>query len=291
MRERAEAFSLREYLLLTKPGIVSLVLITTLGGLYLGARGELEPGLVFWTLLGTGLGAAGSAVLNMVLDRDIDAVMSRTAHRPLARGTAEVKKALLFGLTLQALSMAVLLYFVGVLPALLVGLASFTYTVIYSSYLKRRSWLATEIGGVSGALPPVVGYAAASGTLDANALALFLLMLVWQPPHFWALAIKYRDDYARAGVPVLPVSKGIEATKRRTLLYALVTVPVSLLPYATGLVGEVYLFVALALNALYLAVTLQFYFSDDERKAVKLFFFSVLYLALLFGTMTFDAVR
>jgi len=283
---------LRDYLTLTKPGIVSLVLITTLGGLYLGSRGELEPQLVFWTLLGTGLGAAGSAVLNMVIDRDVDALMGRTAHRPLPRGAVEPKKALLLGIGLQLLSYAVLLTFVGLLPALLVALASFSYVVLYSLLLKRKSHLATEIGGISGALPPVVGYAASAGTLDANALALFLLMFFWQPPHFWVLAIKYRRDYERAGIPTLPVSKGINSAKLRTLLYTFALFPVSLLPYFTGLVGEVYLFVALSLNALYGAFTLKFFLSEEaEEEGMKLFFFSILYLALLFGTMLFDVVR
>jgi len=281
---------LREYLVLTKPGIVSLVLITTLGGMYLGARGSLEPILVFWTLLGTGLAAAGSAVLNMVIDRDIDKLMTRTSERPLPKGTVDPFKALLFGITLQVVSLFVLLYFVGFLPAVLVALASFSYVVLYSLLLKRRSPVATEIGGISGALPPVVGYVASSGVFDVNAFALFLLMFLWQPPHFWVLALKYREDYRKAGVPTLPVARGVFVTKLKTLIYTASLFPVSLIPYFTGLVGEFYLTVAVLLNTLYLGLTLKFFFSKKEE-SMKLFFFSILYLSILFGTMIFDMVK
>ncbi|NPB08109.1 MAG: protoheme IX farnesyltransferase [Aquificae bacterium] len=292
MSEKVEVQTsvLREYLVLTKPGIVSLVLITTLGGMYLGARGNLEPLLVFWTLLGTGLAAAGSAVLNMVIDRDIDRLMTRTSDRPLPKGTVDPLKALFLGLSLQVVSLFLLLYFVGLLPALLVAIASFSYVVLYSLLLKRRSPVATEIGGISGALPPVVGYVASSGVLDVNAFALFLLMFLWQPPHFWVLALKYRDDYRKAGVPTLPVARGVFVTKLKTLIYTASLFPVSLIPYFTGLVGELYLAVAVVLNTLYIALTLKFFFSKKEE-SMRLFFFSILYLSILFGTMIFDMVK
>jgi len=280
----------KEYLILTKPGIVSLVLITSLGGMYLGSRGKLQPELVFWTLLGTGLAAAGSAVLNMVIDKDIDKLMVRTSERPLPKGTVDPTKAFIFGITLQVLSLIVMLTFVGVIPALLVALASFSYVILYSLLLKRKSPVSTEIGGISGALPPVIGYTAASGSIDLNAVALFLLMFMWQPPHFWVLALKYADDYRRAGIPTLPVARGVFITKLKTLLYTASLFPVSLIPYFTGLVGDLYFGVAVVMNLLYLGLTLKFFFSKKEE-SMRLFFFSIIYLAVLFGTMIVDMVK
>jgi len=281
---------LKEYLVLTKPGIVTLVLITTLGGMYLGSKGRLEPSLVFWTLLGTGLAAAGSAVLNMVIDKDIDKLMSRTALRPIPKGVVDPSKALIFGIILQALSYIILITFVGWLPTLLVAVASFSYVVLYSIFLKRKNPIATEIGGISGALPPVIGYVASSGQIDINALALFLLMYMWQPPHFWVLALKYREDYKRAGVPTLPVVRGVFITKVKTLIYTVSLFPISLIPYFTGLVGDLYLFTAILLNLLYIGLTLRFVFSKKEED-MRLFFFSILYLSVLFGMMIFDMVK
>ena len=281
---------LKEYLALTKPGIVTLVLITTLGGMYLGSKGRLEPSLVFWTLWGTGLAAAGSAVLNMVIDKDIDKLMSRTALRPIPKGVVDPSKALVFGIILQALSYIILITFVGWLPTLLVAVASFSYVVLYSILLKRKNPIATEIGGISGALPPVIGYVASSGQIDINALALFLLMYMWQPPHFWVLALKYREDYKRAGVPTLPVVRGVFITKVKTLIYTVSLFPISLIPYFTGLVGDLYLFTAVLLNLLYIGLTLRFVFSKKEED-MRLFFFSILYLSVLFGMMIFDMVK
>ncbi|WP_461832445.1 heme o synthase [Aquifex sp.] len=292
MSERVETYqgTLKDYLALTKPGIVSLVLITTLGGMYLGSRGELNPELVFWTLIGTGLAAAGSAVLNMVIDKDIDRLMVRTAERPIPRGAVNPFKALLFGIVLQVLSFGVMLTFVGMVPTLLVAIASFSYVVLYSLLLKRKSPLATEIGGISGALPPVIGYVSASGSIDVNAIALFLLMFLWQPPHFWVLALKYRDDYRKAKIPTLPVARGVFITKLKTLLYTASLFPVSLIPYFTGMVGEVYFITAVVMNLIYLGLTLKFFFSKKEE-SMKLFFFSIIYLAVLFGMMIVDMVR
>ncbi len=281
---------LREYLLLTKPGVVMLVLITTLGGMYIGAKGNLDPQLVPWTLIGTGLAAAGSAVLNMVFDRDIDKVMERTSERPLPKGTVNTQVAVVFGLGLILLSFIVLITFVNLLSAFLAMLASFSYVVIYTMLLKRRTPIATEIGGISGALPPVIGYAAATGQIDLKALVLFLIMFMWQPPHFWALAIKYKDDYRKAGVPTLPVSRGVFITKVKTLLYTASLLPLSVLPYVLGMVGHVYLVVASALSVVYILLTLKFLFSKREE-GIKLFLFSIIYLSAIFGLFIVDLVK
>ena len=281
---------LREYLALTKPGIVTLVLITTLGGMYIGAKGELEPILVFWTLLGTGLAAAGSAVINMVFDKDIDSLMERTSSRPIPRGAVNPAGALLFGLTLLVLSFLSLTFFVNLLSALLTMAASFSYAVLYTLILKRKTPVATEIGGISGALPPVIGYVAASGELDLRAFILFLIMFMWQPPHFWVLALKYREDYARAGVPTLPVSRGVLITKIKTLLYTVSLLPLTLIPYAIGMVGKLYFVVALTMSILYTVYTLKFLFSKKEE-SMKLFFFSIIYIAVIFAMMILDLVK
>lgn len=282
--------AVREYLALTKPGIVTLVLITTLGGLYIGSAGNLEPLTVFWTLLGTGLAAAGSAVLNMVLDRDIDALMERTSERPIPRGAVSPKGALLFGVLLLVLSFLSLTLFVNLISATLAMVAAFSYVVLYTVLLKRRTPVATEIGGISGALPPVIGYVAGSGQLDIKAFVLFLIMFMWQPPHFWVLALKYREDYAKAGVPTLPVARGVFLTKLKTLIYTVSLLPLSLVPYAVGMTGKVYFFTALLLSLFYTAYTLKFMFSKKDY-SMKLFFFSVIYIAVLFSVMVLDLVK
>ncbi len=282
--------AIKEYLALTKPGIVTLVLITTLGGIYIGSKGNLDPFIVFWTLLGTGFAAAGSAVLNMVLDKDIDSLMERTSARPLPRGVVNPINALIFGTVLLIISFTALTLFVSLTAALLTMIASFSYVVLYTILLKRRTPVATEIGGISGALPPVIGYVAGSGVLDLKAFALFLIMFMWQPPHFWVLALKYRNDYARAGVPTLPVARGVFMTKIKTLLYTASLLPLSLVPYTIGMAGKIYFITALVMSFLYTALTLKFLFSKKEE-SMKLFFFSIIYIAILFSMMIVDLVK
>jgi protoheme IX farnesyltransferase len=232
--------SLKDYILLTKPGIVLLVLITTLTGMYFAQRGMPPVGLVFWTLLGTGLASAGSAVLNQYFDRDIDALMERTKSRPLPLGSVAPSHAFWFGVSLLSLSFLIMFFFTNPIATFFTTLASFFYVSVYTLSLKRKSPLATEIGGVSGAMPPVIGYTAVAGSFGLEPLILFLIMFIWQPPHFWVLAIKYAQDYKTAGIPTMPVAKGVEHTKVRTLLYTAGLLPVSLLPYFYGMAGEVY---------------------------------------------------
>ncbi len=281
---------LKDYLVLTKPGIVLLVLITTLTGMYLAKRGFPNSWLVFWTLLGTGLASAGSAVLNHFFDKDIDALMNRTKDRPLPSGSINPRNAFIFGIALIILSMFILSYKVNLLTTFFVFLASFFYVVVYTLALKRKSPLATEIGGVSGALPPVIGYAAVKNSIGFEALILFLIMFMWQPPHFWVLAIKYAQDYKQAGIPTLPVSKGILHTKVKTLIYTASLLPLSLLPFFYGISGHVYFVSALVLSSIYLILTLKFVFSKKPN-GMFIFFYSVLYIALLFSIMVFDMRR
>jgi protoheme IX farnesyltransferase len=282
--------SLKDYILLTKPGIVLLVLITTLTGMYFAQRGLPPAELVFWTLLGTGLASAGSAVLNQYFDRDIDALMERTRSRPLPLGSVAPSHAFWFGVSLLSLSFLIMFFFTNPIATFFTALASFFYVSVYTLSLKRKSPLATEIGGVSGAMPPVIGYTAVAGSLGLEPLILFLIMFIWQPPHFWVLAIKYAQDYKVAGIPTMPVAKGVEHTKVRTLLYTAGLLPVSLLPYFYGMAGEIYFFSASLLSLVYLALTLRFVFSKEPKDGF-LFFYSILYLALLFTVMVFDMRR
>ncbi len=292
MVEKAIAYKniVRDYILLTKPGIVILVLITTLTGMYLSKKGFPDPWLMFWTLLGTGLASAGSAVLNQFFDRDIDALMSRTKDRPLPSGSLSPINALLFGIILLSTSLYIMITFVNAVATFFTAMAAFFYVFVYTIALKRKSPLATEIGGISGALPPVIGYTAVTSKFGFEPLILFLIMFVWQPPHFWVLAIKYAEDYRKAGIPTLPVARGIEQTKIKTLLYTASLLPISLLPTLYGISGKVYFFTAFALSSLYLILTFKFLFSK-ETKAMFLFFYSIIYLAFLFSVMVFDMVR
>ncbi len=282
--------TLRDYLILTKPGIVTLVLITTLGGIYIGSRGNMDTAVIFWTLLGTGFAAAGSAVLNMVLDRDVDSLMERTSTRPLPRGAVNPINAVVLGVSLLIVAFTLLSFFVNLIAAILAMFASFTYVFLYTFILKRKTPIATEIGGISGALPPVIGYVASTGSFDLKALTLFLIMFMWQPPHFWVLALKYKEDYERAGIPTLPVSRGVKITKLKTLLYTVSLLPLSVIPYMIGMAGILYLVTAIVISILYVILTLKFLFSDKEE-SMKLFFFSILYLAILFTVLIVDLVK
>jgi len=282
--------AVKDYLLLTKPGIVLLVLITTLTGMYIAQRGFPPTNLVFWTLLGTGLASAGSAVLNQYFDRDLDMLMDRTKTRPLPLGSVPPSNAFWFGVILLSLSFLIMLFFTNPIATFFTALASFFYVSVYTLTLKRKSPLATEIGGISGALPPVIGYTALTGSLGLEPLLLFLIMFLWQPPHFWVLAIKYAEDYKKAGIPTLPVVKGIQHTKVKTLLYTSALLPMSIVPYFYQMAGEIYLISASVLSFLYLLLTLRLVFSNKPNGGF-LFFYSVIYLALLFTVMVFDLRR
>ncbi len=272
--------NLKRHLLVAKPGIVLLSLITTLGGM-LYAKESINLEKALWALLGTALCASGSAILNNLYDKDIDSKMLRTQSRPTALGQINYNLLLFEGASLLILSYLILYHFVSFKVALLGFIASFTYVFVYTMFLKRHSHWATEVGGITGALPPVMGYVAVKDSFDLNALTLFLILFLWQPPHFWVLALKYREDYRRAGVPTLPVSKGVLETKRRTLIYTLLLVLVSLMPYFLKACGLIYLIGALILGGIYLFMTLKFYKSKEESD-MKLFTYSIIYLSLIF---------
>ncbi len=279
--------ALVDYFVLTKPGIVGLVTVSTLSGIYLAGRGQVEFALLLWTMLGVALGTAGAAVLNNYIDRDIDSLMDRTSGRALVIGSVSSVHALAFGSVLVILSFAILAFLVNPLTAALTALAVFIYIVLYTMVLKRTSSAANQVGGLSGALPPVIGYAAATGTVGIEAALLFVLVAVWQQPHALSLALKYRDDYRAASIPVIPVAKGVRATKLRIALYTFVLLPVSILPYLTGMAGSAYLAVSLLAGLAFIVLAVRFL--DSKSKAsIFLFIYSIIYLTVVFTAMVLD---
>lgn len=278
---------LADYFVLMKPGIVALVVVSALTGMYLGSRLQADLTVVFWAMVGIGLSTAASAVLNNYFDRDIDRLMERTASRALAAGTIAPGRALTFAVVLLGFALSLLLVRVNILTAVLTAGAVFIYVVLYGLILKRRSPMANQIGGLAGALPPVLGYAAVTGSINIEAVTLFLLVAIWQQPHALSLALKYRDQYRAAGVPVVPVAKGVRATKVRIFLYTLLLMPVSVLPWLHGMAGTLYLTSVLAAGALYIVLSARF-LKSEEKFNMTLFFYSIIYLTALLLAMVVD---
>lgn len=283
--------TLRDYIILTKPGIIVLVLVTTMTGIYMSYRGLPDPLLVFWTLFGTSLAVAGSTVLNNYYDRDIDTLMKRTSSRPLPSGNINPLIALVLGLSMLGLSFLLLSYFVNLLSASIAMTAAFFYVIVYTYFMKRRTPDATVIGGISGALPPVIGYAAVSGTISIEAIILFLIMFVWQPPHFWFLAIKYTGDYRKADIPTLPVSRGLLETKGKILVFNSALFPISLMPYFYGMAGKMYLVTAFLFSLAYLGSSLRLLFSKGDKNVFRFFHFSMIYLTVIFAALVIDMIK
>ena len=280
----------RDYVALTKPRIMVLLLLTAAGGLVLGVRGLPSAGLLAATLGGLALACGGASALNHVLDRDIDRFMRRTERRPVAAGRVAPARALEFGLALSAFSFVVLASLVNVLAALLAVFGNLFYVVVYTRWLKRSTPQNIVIGGAAGAVPPVVGWAAATGDLTLPALLLFLIVFFWTPPHFWALALLIRRDYEAARVPMLPVVKGERETARAIVRYTVVLVAITLLPVIASTAGVVYLGAALALGAGFLALALALARATTPRRARRLFSYSLAYLALLFVALAVDPI-
>ena len=293
--------SIRAYIALTKPRIIELLLVTTVPAMVLATR-EV-PGiewqswswLVLWTLIGGTLAAGSANAINCYLDRDIDLLMARTRRRPLPAHEVDPDRAVIFGVVLGVISFAVMGWFVNLLAAYLTLLAIAFYVVVYTIMLKRTTPQNIVIGGAAGALPPVIGWAAVTGDVGVPALLLFALVFYWTPPHFWALSLRIRKDYAAAGVPMLPVVRGIPETTRQIGLYTILMVAISLVLWAVGRMGLVYLVVAVALGAVFLwqAYRLWQHGSSEEAStagAIRLYKFSISYLTLLFAAVAVDAV-
>jgi protoheme IX farnesyltransferase len=281
---------LSDYLALTKPRIIVLLEITALAAMVMAAHGWPSTMRVLATLAGGALSAGGANAINMWFDRDIDRTMGRTCSRPIPSGRIEATHALLFGVALGTSAFLLLAVAVNLLSALLTTAALLFYVCVYTMYLKRNSIQNIVIGGAAGAVPPMVGWAAVTGGLDVTALYLFAVVFFWTPPHFWSLALLMRSDYARAGVPMLPVIQGMRRTRTAILQYTAIMIVVTLLPFCAHSFGWIYLGGALTLDAVFLAGAVRVYSNSSGRAAARLFHFSLLYLALLFAVMAADRV-
>ena len=281
---------LRAYVALTKPRIIELLLVTTVPTMVIAQRGLPPLGLVLATLLGGSLAAGSANAINNYVDRDIDELMARTAHRPLPRHSVDPLPALRFGIILGIASFVWLVATVNLLSAVLAVAAILFYVFVYTLGLKRRSPQNIVIGGAAGCVPVLVGWAAVTGEVGLPALLLFAIVFAWTPPHFWALALKYRDDYARAGVPMLPVVRGVAETGRQILLYSILLVSITIMFGPVGQMGTLYLTVALGLGAVFIYLAWQLLRTTTEQMAMRLFRFSITYLGVLFTAMAVDAV-
>jgi protoheme IX farnesyltransferase len=278
--------SVGDYIALMKPRVMSLVVFTALVGLAV-APGALHPMIGFTALLCIAVGAGAAGALNMWYDADIDALMKRTAGRPIPAGHVQPGEALAFGLTLAGFAVVTLGLLVNTLAAALLAFTIFFYVVIYTMWLKRWTPQNIVIGGAAGAFPPMIGWAAATGSLSAEPVLLFMIIFFWTPPHFWALALTRTDDYARAGIPMLPVVAGERSTRWQILAHTLILVPLGVAPYALGYAGTLYGVVAAVTGAIMLVLAFQVFRErrPAERASKHLFAFSILYLFLLFAVL------
>lgn len=276
------------YFALTKPRIIELLLVTTVPSMIVAARGMPPWDLVLFTLLGGSLAAGGANAINCYIDRDIDGIMHRTKKRPLPTHRIEPRKALLFGSSLSVLAFVLLWATVNLVSALLAIAALLFYVFVYTLGLKRTTPQNIVIGGAAGAVPALVGWAAVTGTVGAPALALFGIIFYWTPPHFWALAMRYENEYAAAGVPMMPVVYGREETAKHIVLYSLLLFAMCLIFFSVAKMGIIFLISALILSGIFVVQSLRLRRKPTTRAAWGLFRFSIYYLALLFGSMAVD---
>jgi|TARA_B110000263_G_scaffold249920_1_gene269258 protoheme IX farnesyltransferase len=278
------------YVALTKPRIIELLLVTTVPTMFVAEQGVPSVWLMVATVLGGTFAAAGANATNMVVDADIDALMDRTKNRPLVTGVVSPRNALVFAITLEVVAFTWLVAFVNLLSAVLAVSATLFYVFVYTLWLKRTSTQNIVIGGAAGAVPVLVGWSAVTNSLGWAPIVLFLVIFYWTPPHFWALAIRYRDDYAKAEVPMLPVVASLETTARRILFYTVILVALTLVFAPVAGMGAIYLASALALGAVFTALALSLKRDPSEGTAMRLFTYSITYITLLFGAIVVDVV-
>jgi protoheme IX farnesyltransferase len=276
-----------DYVELTKPKVQSLLLLTTVCTMELA--GDPSVGLIALTVLGGYLSAGGAGAVNHYFDRDIDGMMARTANRPVPSGRVSPRAALIYGIVLATLSFALLTSTVNLLAASLAFSGFLGYVFVYTIWLKRRTPQNIVIGGAAGAIPPLVGWAAVTGGLGGMPIYLFAVVFFWTPPHFWALSLLMKEEYARVGVPMLPVVRGETETRKQILLYSILLYAVTQLPFCAGGLGTLYLVASLVLGGLFIVGAVVLYRRADRRSALRLYLFSLAYLALLFGAMVLDA--
>lgn len=283
-----QAASWRDFYEMCKPRVVMLMILTSLVGMFLAVPGMVPMDVLIFGNLGIALVAGSGAVVNHLIDRKIDIIMKRTHNRPVAQGRVEPRSAAIFAIVIGVLGMAILLLLVNPLSAWLT-LASFIgYAFIYTGYLKHATPQNIVIGGLSGAMPPLLGWAAVTGTIEPGALILVLIIFAWTPPHFWALAIHRKDEYAKSGVPMLPVTHGEFVTKVHIIVYTVMLIAASVLPFFTGMSGWLYLASALALGIGFLAWSILLMVRPGPTTAMDTFKYSILYLALLFVALVVD---
>ena len=279
---------LKNYLELTKPKVVLMMLITAIVGMLLASKSLPSLYLVIISMIGIGLCASSAATINQIIDRNIDANMARTSNRPLPQGEITTFNASLFAFALMIVGTAILVSQVNTLTAVLTVASLIGYAFIYTVFLKRATPQNIVIGGLAGAAPPLLGWTSVTNSIDPNALLLVLIIFVWTPPHFWALAIYRKEDYARESIPMLPVTHGVRFTKLQIILYTVLLVLVSLLPYIVLMSGNIYLFSALGLGLFYLYSSIKMYLTDDEEYPMTSFKYSIYYIFLIFFALLVD---
>lgn len=278
----------RAYYELTKPRVIMLLLLTAVVGMCLSTKAMPDVSLMLWGTIGIGLLSSAGAVFNHCIDRNIDIKMARTHRRPLPTGKITLAQAIIFGCVISVLGMIVLWWLVNPLTAILTFISMLGYAVVYTLWLKRATPQNIVIGGIAGAAPPLLGWTSISGTIDGDALLLVMIIFTWTPPHFWALAIDRVEDYKKTGLPMLPVTHGVEFTKTMILLYTILLMAIGLLPYLTGMSGIVYFVGSSIINFGFFYVAWQLKFSPNKRSPMAVFKYSITHLMLLFIIILFD---
>lgn len=282
------AWKIAQFVDLGKPRVVALIVFTAVVGMALASPGMIPLNALIWGTLGIGLAASSAAAVNHLLDQRIDIRMTRTRHRPLPSRSLTESQVMIYAGVLAVISMLMLVLMVNILTAVLTFISLIGYAVVYTLWLKHATSQNIVIGGAAGAAPPLLGWVAVTGEVHAHALILFMIIFIWTPPHFWALAIYRRDDYANADVPMLPVTHGVKFTRWQILFYTILLVLVTLLPWLTGMSGLVYLAGSLVLNAGFLGYAIALFRSTNEQLAIKMFSYSVVYLMALFAFLLID---
>ena len=285
---QSQRFPLSGYLKLTKPSIIYLLVLTSATAMFLadGFSGNLTK--VVFGLLGIGLIASSSAVINQILDVEVDSKMARTKNRPIVKGEISVTNAKIFAAALLIVGVSILLFFINVLTLLLTLFTWAFYSFLYTKILKFAGTQNIVIGGIAGAMPPLLGWTAITNSIDALPLLMVLIIFIWTPPHFWALSINRKEDYVAAKIPMMPVVKGTEYTKIQIALYSVLLAVSSLFPFATGYLGGFYFFSAIILNALFIGFSIALIFDKQNKLALPLFLYSIVFLTILFICMALD---
>ncbi len=277
-----------DYLELTKPKVVALLVLTAVVGMVLATPKEPTIALVFWSMIGIGFLSAAAAAINHIIDNEIDAKMARTHNRPVAKGRVTMQNAAIFAFTLAIIGFFALAIMANWLTAWLTLASLFGYAVFYTMYLKRATPQNIVIGGLAGAMPPLLGWTAMTGEIHGHALLLVMIVFIWTPPHFWALAIHRKEDYARVNMPMLPVTHGVEFTKNAIFLYTILLIIICMLPYLVGMSGLIYLVVSFVLNIWFLWHAWKLKFNEKSTTAYDMFKFSIIHLMVIFIVLIVD---